>query len=115
MATSPLTAEQREQLEAWHQAYLAIGASTQPADWAEAEDGIATLYRDAGLGTPRFVHTASPRAANLFIHVMEAAEHHRPAFMRLWDLAQAYAQRTGPAGTVLAAWGDSLADRCSTP
>jgi hypothetical protein len=59
-----LTPEQESRLPGWVERWVDIGLSTEPADWATAERGIAAEYRMAGLEPPSIVvRLGSPLAA----------------------------------------------------
>ncbi len=60
-----LTDEQRSRFPEYIDRWIRIGLSTEPADWAAAEEGIRDAYRIAHLTPPRIVHCSSPMAMAL--------------------------------------------------
>jgi hypothetical protein len=74
-----LTPEQEELLSIYHDRWLSIGTSTEPADRARAEAAISGLYRLAGKEPPPFVWVDSPLAAvRLLTYIQE--------FENKWDI-----------------------------
>ena len=55
MTIEKLTPDQEAALPAVRDEWLAIGLSTEPADRAEAEAGVAEAYRAAGMEPPEIV------------------------------------------------------------
>ena len=63
-----LTPEQEARLPEWIDRWVAIGLSTEPADWDAARRGIDAEYRMAGLEPPKImIRAASPLAAFLSV------------------------------------------------
>lgn len=55
-----LTPSQIERFTEWRDRWTAIGLCTDPANRPRAENGIASIYRGAGLATPKIVWCGSP-------------------------------------------------------
>lgn len=57
-----LTEDQLARIPEWIEKWTAIGLSTEPADWENAEKGIIGEYAVAGLAPPEIVRVTSPLA-----------------------------------------------------
>ena len=57
-----LTPEQQAQLAVYRDKWIAIGRSTEPANWLEAERGVQLAYEAAKLKTPEVIWCDSPKA-----------------------------------------------------
>src|SRR4029453_17972109 len=60
-----LTDAQRAKLSEWAQQWIAIGLSTEPADWPTFERAVAMLYVEQGRKAPSVIWTGSPLAVDL--------------------------------------------------
>jgi hypothetical protein len=61
-----LTKEQNDQIPAWCEKWIAIGLSTEPANFEAAEEGVRGCYHAAQLVQPQMVLRAhSPMAVAL--------------------------------------------------
>ena len=60
-----LTKEQKALLSDYRDKWLAVGTCTEPANRADAEEGVRLAYKIAGKEAPRIVWCASPLAAGL--------------------------------------------------
>lgn len=69
-----LTPQQQRQLKIHRQKWFEIGVSTEPANWARAEEAISKMYKTVDKKPPRFVRTASPLEATKLINELKARD-----------------------------------------
>ena len=65
-----LTDEHKKIIEDTYREFLAVGLSTEPADFDAAETAIASMYERIGKKRPHFVRLSSPLGAELYINLL---------------------------------------------
>lgn len=70
MAKLQITAEHREMINQARNEWLAVGISTDPADFDTAKAAIARLYERIDLKRPHFVTLSSPLGAEIYLNLL---------------------------------------------
>ena len=65
-----LTEDHKHSIDAARNEWLAVGLSTEPANFDAAQAAITKLYEYANLKRPHFVRLSSPLAAELYINLL---------------------------------------------
>ncbi len=97
-----LTDDQKAQLAPWIKKWIAIGLSTQPADWQRAEEGIRGHYKAAELTPPKtIVHVSSPFALTVAGPIAALLIENQEAFNALLDQVKPKTLNRGAVCTAL--------------